>query len=76
MKTTPNFIVGVTAFAALTAGVLLAVEDPALFDPKQAMLVNADEHPADAMDGLFTAPPRAGFSVSRPASPVVQPLRQ
>jgi hypothetical protein len=76
MKTTPNFIVGVTAFAALSAGVLLAVEDPALFDPKQAMLVGAEDGPADGTKSLFPSLPGVGFTVSRPASPVVQPLRQ
>ena len=49
MKTAPHFIVGLTAFAALGAGIVLSAEDPVLFDPQQAMLlVLADDAPGDA----------------------------
>lgn len=40
MKTTPSLIAGLTASAALVAGVLLAAEDRALFEPQHAMLAD------------------------------------
>jgi hypothetical protein len=80
MKTAPHFVVGLTALAALSAGAVLAVEDRALFDPKQAMLlVPIDDGPGDATGGTFptlTGRPREGFTASGPTSPVVQPFRQ
>lgn len=79
MKTAPHFVAGLTALAALSAGMVLAVEDTALFDPKQAMLLLLlDEGPGDATGGAFPAlngQPGEGFTASRPASPAVQPFR-
>jgi hypothetical protein len=49
MKTAPHLAVGLTTFAALAAGYVLATEDRALFEPQQAqLLVWAEESPRQA----------------------------
>ena len=80
MRTAPHFVVGLTALAALSAGVVLAVEDRALFDSRQAMLlVLIDESLGEAPGSTFptlNGRAREGFKASGPASPVMQPFRQ
>jgi hypothetical protein len=50
VKAAPFFVAGLTASAALAAGVLLAAEDRALFEPRHAMLIGlADDAAAGPM---------------------------
>jgi len=50
MKTAPLLVAGLTAIAALGAGALLAAEDRALFEPRQARIASWVDEAADLME--------------------------
>ncbi|MEO8154012.1 MAG: hypothetical protein ABI605_13150 [Rhizobacter sp.] len=66
MKIAPHFVVGLTSAAALSAGAILAVEDRALFDPQQTMLVMLAEDVNPSTRSVDA--PREGVSTRRAAS--------
>lgn len=67
MKTAPHFIVGLTVCFALGAGLLLAAEDRALFDPQHSMLSVLVEQVERAVSAPSPGTSRRGASAREAA---------